>query len=80
MQAIGLLALLAGCWEQQRRKTTPMVDGDCQSDDAAPSRTNITKRTRSNGVPARLGKGQGAKEIGHNLAREAANDQNLGTI
>ena len=23
-----------------------------------------------NGVPARLGKGQGAKEIGHNLARE----------
>ena len=24
----------------------------------------------SNSVPARLGKGQGAKEIGHNLARE----------
>ena len=29
-------------------------------------------------VPARLGKGQGAKEIGHNLAR--ANEQNSGTI
>ena len=29
-------------------------------------------------VPARLGRRQGAKEIGHNLAR--ANDQNLGTI
>ena len=27
-------------------------------------------------VPARLGKGQGAKEIGHNLVRER---QNLGT-
>ena len=31
----------------------------------------------SSSVPARLGKGQGTKEIGHNLACER---QNLGTI
>ena len=31
--------------------------------------TDTIKQTNS-GVPARLGKGQGAKEIGHNLARE----------
>ena len=28
------------------------------------------KRNINHSVPARLGKGQGAKEIGHNLARE----------
>ena len=33
-------------------------------------RCNITSTHVAHSVPARLGKGHGAKEIGHNLARE----------
>ena len=30
----------------------------------------MTKNLKTGSVPARVGKGQGAKKIGHNLARE----------
>ena len=36
-----------------------------------PNQTDpVNQLHRAHSVPARLGKGQGAKEIGHNLARE----------
>ena len=65
----GLARRAVGCVRQPRG---PDGSGGFNGNSAGRGKTQVSHYISSVSVPARLGKGQGAKEIGHNLARERA--------